>query len=117
MEGDQNTSCFHLSTLKHRANNRIAGIKKGNSLLSHEKDISAEVISFFSSLLSRDPSLSDLDQIEIVSYIPQIIQPYQNKALTAIPKEEEVKEALFSLPADKAPGPDGFPTFFFQIFW
>ena len=28
-EGDQNTKFFHLSTLKHRENNRILGIKKG----------------------------------------------------------------------------------------
>ena len=37
--------------------------------------------------------------------------------LSAITKAEEVREALFSLPADKSPGPDGFPTFFFQLYW
>ena len=69
-EGDQNTSFFHISTLKHRANNRISGIKKGSSMLIDEKDISVEVVSFFSSLLSKDPSLSMSDQEDILNCIP-----------------------------------------------
>ena len=31
-EGDQNTKFYHLYTLNHRANNRISGIKKGQSI-------------------------------------------------------------------------------------
>lgn len=31
--------------------------------------------------------------------------------------EEEVKEAIFNWWGEKAPGPDGFPQAFFQIFW
>jgi len=31
--------------------------------------------------------------------------------------EAEIKEAIFSLGADKALGPDSFSLFFFQIFW
>ena len=37
--------------------------------------------------------------------------------LRAIPSTLEVREALFSLHVDKSLGPDGFPTFFFQIYW
>ena len=37
--------------------------------------------------------------------------------LREIPKAQEVKKTLFSLPIDKSPGLDGFPTFFFQIYW
>ena len=61
--------------------------------------------------------LSKVDQEEILNCIPQIIQPFHNKQLCAIPNASEVREALFSLPADKAPGLDGFPNFFFQRFW
>ncbi|WVZ94166.1 hypothetical protein U9M48_040092, partial [Paspalum notatum var. saurae] len=31
--------------------------------------------------------------------------------------EQEVKEAIFSLEHNKAPGPDGFPAEFYQVFW
>lgn len=31
--------------------------------------------------------------------------------------EKEVNDSLFNLGSDKAPGPDGFPTLFFQKAW
>lgn len=90
---------------------------KGQELLTKESDISAEAVSFFSSLLLEDPLLSRVDQEDITSCIPQIIQPHHNKLLSAIPNEMEVSEALFSLPTDKSLGLDGFLTFFFQKYW
>ena len=83
----------------------------------NEKDISVEAVSFFSSLLSKDPTLSMTEQDDILTGIPQAIVPHHSKMLSAIPKAEEVSEALFCLPADKSPGLDGFPTFFFQLYW
>ena len=98
---------FHLTTLKHIANNRIASIKKGQDLLTKENDISAEAVSFFSYLLSWDPLLSKVDQEDIVACITQIIQPHHNKMPQAIPSTIEVREALFSFPTDKSPSPNG----------
>ena len=46
-----------------------------------------------------------------------MIQPHHNAFLWAIPNILEVKQALFSLRANKAPGLDGFSTFFFQVYW
>ena len=60
-EGDQNSKFFHLSTLRHRASNKIFGLKIDQRVLSKEEDISKEVVSFFSSLLSWDPFLSKVD--------------------------------------------------------
>jgi hypothetical protein len=31
--------------------------------------------------------------------------------------EQEVKEAVFQMKHNKAPGPDDFPVEFYQIFW
>ncbi len=103
-EGDRNTKFFHLTTLKHRASNRIYGIRKGQELLTEESAISEEAVSFFSSLLSEDPMLSNLDQEDLLHCIPQLIQPIHNKQLCAIPNASEVREALFSLPADSEHG-------------
>jgi hypothetical protein len=40
----------------------------------------------------------------------------ENQVLTAPFSEEEVKMAIFDMEHNKAPGPDGFPTEFYQFF-
>jgi hypothetical protein len=48
--------------------------------------------------------------------IPQVIVE-ENNILTSPFTEEEVKEAVFQMEHNKAPGPDGFPAEFYQVFW
>lgn len=60
-DGDQNSKFFHLTTLKHKANNNIDGIMKGQDLLTREEKITTEVVSFFSSLFSWDPHICKED--------------------------------------------------------
>ena len=79
--------------------------------LSKEEEIVEEAVLFF--LLISDPDLSTFDQEEILSAIPPLMLAHHNSYLKAIPNLEEIHQALFSLLGDKAPGPNGFPTFFF----
>ena len=51
-----------------------------------------------------------------VDDIPQVSE-LENKILIAKFSEVEVKEAIFSMEHNKAPGPDGFPAEFYQVFW
>jgi len=48
--------------------------------------------------------------------IPQVSQP-ENEFLTAPFTEKEIREAIFNMEHNKAPGPDGFPAEFYQHFW
>jgi hypothetical protein len=48
--------------------------------------------------------------------IPQIT-PIENDLLVAEFSEKEVREAIFQMKHNKAPGPDGFPAEFYQVFW
>jgi hypothetical protein len=48
--------------------------------------------------------------------IPQVTQQ-ENEFLVAAFTEKEVKEAIFQMEHNKAPGPDGFPIEFYQTFW
>ena len=48
--------------------------------------------------------------------IPQI-SPQENKLLVAPFSESEVKEAIFQMKNNTAPGSDGFPLVFYQVFW
>jgi hypothetical protein len=48
--------------------------------------------------------------------IPQV-SAIENDLLIANFTEEEVREAIFQMVHNKAPGPDGFPPKFYQVFW
>ena len=37
--------------------------------------------------------------------------------MVAILDHEEIQNVVFALPLEKEVGPDGFPTFFFQMYW
>jgi hypothetical protein len=45
------------------------------------------------------------------------ISPDENEKLLVVITEQEVKEAVFQMKHNKAPGPDDFPVEFYQIFW
>jgi carbamoylphosphate synthase small subunit len=47
---------------------------------------------------------------------PKISQEENDKLVLPITKEE-LKDALFQMHPDKAPGPDGFNPAFYQHFW
>ncbi|CAA7037002.1 unnamed protein product, partial [Microthlaspi erraticum] len=56
--------------------------------------------------------------VEIVAHaLTPCISPETSETLIATPTTEEIREALFSIHADKAPGPDGFSASFFQSNW
>lgn len=71
-------------------------------------------IDYFSSLFSSSnpPSYEPVLQ----SMIPKVT-PLMNKCLTANITREEIREAVFSIKPESAPGPDGMTGLFFQKFW
>jgi hypothetical protein len=51
-----------------------------------------------------------------IADIPQV-SPEENDVLISSFTGSEVKEAVFQMEHNKAPGPDGFPAEFYQVFW
>ena len=64
----------------------------------------------FASILSNCAETVDIT-------INPCISPYTNEKLIKIPSSTEIKTATFAIPADKAPGPEGFSASFFQSNW
>lgn len=60
-------------------------------------------------------------QGRIIKIVEKALQPVileeTNSKLIIIPSPQEIKEAIFSIRADKAPGPYGFSAGFFQSNW
>lgn len=53
----------------------------------------------------------------LLDVIPALITPGLNDMLIDVPTLEEVRDTIFSLSGDSAPGPDGFTGKFFSSCW
>lgn len=112
-EGDQNTKFFHWPALAWLRGNRILALQNDNVCLVEKEDIIDHITCFFSSLYSKEdwtkPSLDDIAFNSIgedeVAWLERDFE------------EDEVKDAVFRMSGEKAPGQDGFLVFFFQRFW
>ena len=111
--GDKNTSFFHASTKSRRARNRITIIETNSGIPVYEEDQIAKVISeyFKEVFTSSNPPATEV----VFRALTPCISQATNDKLTLLPSTEEIKEAMFAIQPDKAPGPDGFSASFFLV--
>ena len=114
-EGDRNTKFFHAKTKQRRARNRITKLMDllGN-WVETEEGIEHLATEYFSTLFTAsEPS----DREEALRFTTASVTAEMNIALMRKPSEAEIKEAVFAINPDKAPGPDGMTSLFYQRFW
>lgn len=113
--GDQNTGYFHASARKRRRANSFSVIEnEAGEMVYKEGDIAKVIVSYFNSLFTS----TEGERIDTVNFsLKPIISEETNQKLIAIPSALEIQEALFSIHADKAPGPDGFSASFYHSNW
>ena len=74
---------------------------------------------FFKNLLAPDimssPTTTQVDKL--LDSIPKMITPQDNDMLMEPFTIQEIHKVVFSFPLDKALGPDGFMTLFYQSCW
>ncbi|XP_042962740.1 uncharacterized protein LOC122297018 [Carya illinoinensis] len=112
--GDNNTRYFH-SVLKRRQQNQIHHMLKtdGTSFDSPE-EVHEGAVEYFQNLLRKgeEGDLPDLNTL-----IDKAISEEENLELLKSPSVEEIQQALFSIPTESSPGPDGFGSAFYIRCW
>lgn len=112
--GDQNSKYFHSFASNRRRNNQIHKLKNEDGhWLDWENGLPDLMSGYFTSLFTA----SQVEWQEVVSYIPTSVSRSQNEKLLGQVTAEEVKEVLFQMNPDKAPGPDGMTPGFYKIHW
>jgi hypothetical protein len=114
-EGDRNTTYFHKMAKIRKATNQITSIRNGDITLNDPDEVKAHIVNHFISLFNApDP---DTDNGLVNEVISSLITNRFNNMLIRLPSTDEIKNVVFSLNKESAPGPDGFGAIFCQTFW
>ncbi|GER30020.1 RNA-directed DNA polymerase (reversetranscriptase)-related family protein [Striga asiatica] len=114
-EGDRNTKYFQACVKQRRRTNSIEGLlKRDGSRCQNSAEILEEVQSYFSKLFSTSNPTLDWCSLD---GIPCSITEEMNNRLVRPVTMEELKQALWEMHPNKAPGIDGMSPHFFQSSW
>ena len=112
---DLNTKFYHALTKQRRVRNRIVGLHDAvGNWITEDNGVEKVAVDYFKDLLSTT-SPSEFDSF--LTEVTPGITPQMNQRLLRITTENEVREALFMMHPEKAPGPDDMTTLFFQHSW
>lgn len=116
LKGDNNTTYFHRISNGRKRKNTIYHLKNGEVNIEGTKNLLDHATSYYKELFGPSPgnffSLSpDLWAAH------EVLNDQDNEDLTRPFQMDELKDALFSMKPNKAPGPDNIPIEFFQATW
>ncbi len=107
--GDANTKFFHRKACSRRTSNCIFALSTGSSSLSSHVDLAEHLFFFFSNQLPVPAAASHSINFRALYEDASALLTSLHQPFTM----EEVKNAIFALAAEKAPGPDGFSLIFY----
>ena len=113
-DGDLNTKFFHAAATTRRKLNRIEHLEDENGFECRSADGMKHIArDYFMQLFQQ----SNSSRADVINLVPASITREDNDMLTTSFTMDEFKQAVFSMQADKCPGPDGFNPGFYQQFW
>ncbi|XP_070014749.1 uncharacterized protein [Nicotiana sylvestris] len=111
-EGDINTKYFHSLIRNRRCRLHLHTIKDHNgSWVQGDENISKVAVHHFKHLFNLQHQFNNH---EVLNCIPNCITKEDNNLLNAIPDEDKIRDAVFSMNASSAAGPDGFNGTFYK---
>jgi hypothetical protein len=100
---------------KHRKQH-IFILEQEDGVIVGDLELKKYITNYYKNLFGK-PDEIDISLVESrIDDIPHVTDA-ENDTLISVFTEIEVKEAVFQMEHNKAPGPDGFLAEFFQVFW
>ncbi|XP_035544611.1 uncharacterized protein LOC118348001 [Juglans regia] len=114
-EGDQNSKFFHAVVSQRRHGSVISQMRLADgTMLDSAEKVHLGAVEYFTNFLTDMPQVVHADLSPLVGLE---ISEEDNSSLCHRPLEEEVKEAVFSIPEYSSPGPDGYGSSFYISCW
>jgi len=111
-----NTKYFQLiANGKHRKT-RIFQLEDDGKIIKGDEQLKKYITDYYRGLFGpSDISPLTMDESRMED-IPQVTDDDKEKLIANF-SYNEIREAIFQMEHNKAPGPDGFPAEFYQAFW
>ena len=109
LQRDDNTRFFHLvANGKHRKQH-IFRLEQEDGIIVGDIELKKYITNYYKNLFGQ-PDENDISLVETqIDDIPQVAKT-ENEIMISAFTEIEVKEVVFQMEHNKAPGPDGFPA-------
>ncbi|CAH9124082.1 unnamed protein product, partial [Cuscuta epithymum] len=116
LEADKGTRYFHAIVKRNATRNSISSITlEDGSLTTSLEQVGDEFVKFFIDLFGTGTECHHFDPMVLGS--GPLVEPSFHDSLLAPIETIEIKNALFDIGNDKAPGPDGYSSAFFKSNW
>ena len=116
--GDSNSRYYHRSLRSRQALNQIIFLVDANGIIIDSwEGIQQHVLQFYQNLLGGAVTPSSVSTEDIANLIPFRCSHDVTQQLAAPYSNEDIRNAFFSLPKGKSPGPDGFLVEFYTAHW
>ncbi|XP_074300851.1 uncharacterized protein LOC141632182 [Silene latifolia] len=112
-DGDSNSGLFHQAIRKRQVQNKVLYIENSMGQECKEPiEVLQAFVDYYSDLLGTKAPTSNFYK-QVVRQ-GKLVDPGDWEEMCKVPSKLEIKQALFSIPDDKSPGPDGFTSCFFK---
>ncbi|KAL2228933.1 UNVERIFIED_CONTAM: hypothetical protein Sindi_1873000 [Sesamum indicum] len=115
-DGDRNTKFFHDMVKRNAARNSITAVTRADgTIITAADEIAQEFVDYYTSLLGDESHTIPVDD-GVFDCSPKLSSEITDelcREVTAL----EVKNRIFNINDNKAPGPDGYSSYFFKKAW
>ncbi|KAK9668245.1 hypothetical protein RND81_13G044400 [Saponaria officinalis] len=111
---DEGTSYFYAKINERACKNKIGSILHNGSLATTDASIGEAFVAYYTNLLGVEHSMADFGQLNVGG---TKLAEEKHASLLLPVLESQIRDTLFGIADDKAPGIDGFSSGFFQSTW
>ena len=91
-------------------------MEREDGIIVGDEQLKSYITDYYKGLFGPSEDNTISLQENLTDDIPQVSSA-ENDTLISPFSEQEIREAVFQMEHNKAPGPDGFPAEFYQVFW
>ncbi|KAF9661341.1 hypothetical protein SADUNF_Sadunf19G0058000 [Salix dunnii] len=112
---DHNTRFFHRSLIHRNARNGINRLEDADGVVHTGNLKMGDItVKYYRALLQTNQQPCEGN---VANLYPKVITKEDKDTMKLPVSDKEIKDALFSIPDDKAPGHDGYTSLFFKKAW